>query len=60
MTVRGLSSNAGVTKAVGRPKAPSIGYHGNNPHGAYIINYHRESTNIHKGQSVINKLLGRR
>jgi hypothetical protein len=59
MTVRGLSSNAGITKAVGRPKSASIGYHGNNPKGDYIINYNRNSQNIHKGQKVINKLLGR-
>jgi len=59
MTVRGLSSNAGITKAVGRPTSPSIGYHGNNPKGAYIINYRRDSVNIHKGQKLINKLLGR-
>jgi hypothetical protein len=59
MTVKGLGSNAGITKAVGRPKSSSIGYHGNNPKGDYIINYNRNSVNIHKGQKIINKLLGR-
>ncbi|MDP4170141.1 MAG: hypothetical protein Q8906_05980 [Bacillota bacterium] len=58
MTVKGLSSNAGITKAVGRPKSPSIGYHANNPKGAYIINYHRDSVNIHKGQSLLRKVFG--
>jgi hypothetical protein len=58
MTVRGLSSN-GITKAVGRPKQSSIGYNPNAPKAPYIINYSRNSVNIHKGQSVLRKLFGR-
>lgn len=55
MSIKGLSSNAGITKTTGRPKTPSIGY----GRGAYIINYSRNSVNIHKGQSVLRKLFGR-
>ena len=59
MTIRGLTTNAGITKTVGRPKANSIGYHGNNPHMPYIINYNRNSKEAHIRQSFFRKLLGR-
>lgn len=59
MSLKGLSSNAGITKTVGRPKRSSIGYSGNNPRGAYIINYSRNSVKVHQGQSIIRKLFGR-
>jgi hypothetical protein len=55
MSIKGLSSNAGITKTTGRPKMASIGY----GRGVYIINYNRNSVNIHKGQSVLRKLFGR-
>lgn len=59
MSVKGHGSNAGITGMQGRPKQGSIGYNGNNPRQPYIINYSRNSVNVHKGQSVLRKLFGR-
>lgn len=60
MTIRGLKGYSGnVVQGVGRPMNSSIGYNGKAPKAPYIINYNRNSVSIHKGQSVLRKLLGR-
>ena len=60
MTLRGLTGHSGnVVQGVGRPLNSGIGYNGKAPKAPYIINYSRNSANIHKGQSVLRKLFGR-
>lgn len=57
MTLSSVSNHHSViTKQIGKQGA-TLGYNGANPRGAYIINYHRDSLNIHRGQSEIRKAL---
>lgn len=59
MSVKGLGSKTGITQTAGRPKGSSIGYNPYNPKAPYIINYSRNSVNVHKGQSILRRMFGR-